>query len=179
MTPPVRFPGDASRAISPVVGVLFLIGITVALAALLGTGVVSLSSDRPADVPTGKMSITVHDGDDGTLADPGNGGDCTGGTYDDDDRVTLTYQVGDHVDRDDLVVIVGSTRATEAPCSAGGRNTGLDEITTTPAELSAGSRLAVADGKGANPIRPGATVRLAWEPPDGGETYTIAKETLP
>lgn len=165
------------RAISTVIGAVVLVAVTVLLAAVVGVFVVGIGG--PSDVPAGSFDLSVDTGDDGTLAGAGDGGTCAGDTYADDDSITLTYEVGDDVQRSNLGVVVGSTRATEAPCAASGSVTNLDTISTTPSELSAGRKIVVAEGAGNNAIRSGETVKLVWESSDGGESHVIAEETIP
>lgn len=164
------------RGISTIVGVVVLIGLTVVLAALFGTGVISFGSDRPADAPTGKIELDVDDGGDGTLATAPSDDACTGGDYDANDKLTITYVSGDKVDRENLVVVVGDTTAADSACPGGQT---LHVIDSRPPVLTAGTELVYAEGTGNNAIQSGATVRLLWESPDGGEQHVIAEETIP
>ena len=70
----VLFGGD-DRAVSPVIGVILMVAITVILAAIIGTFVLGLGGDLDAQ-PNAQIDIT-SDGDD-TITIEHNGGDTVG-----------------------------------------------------------------------------------------------------
>ncbi|MFA9516195.1 type IV pilin [Halopenitus sp. H-Gu1] len=108
------------RAVSPVIGVILMVAITVILAAVIGTFVLGLGNDLQNTQPTASFNFQYEDNGEGT-----------------NDNVTITHAGGDTIDGSSDVV-----RLTE---SAGVGFTSGE--TWTDSSISAGSsHIATLDG---------------------------------
>jgi hypothetical protein len=183
------------NAMSPAVGITLLVAITVALATVVGVTFVGFSPglqsfDAPSDrsslggsggeqrlsPPRVAISVRADPGDDGTFSGSGNGGLCTGDTYEDDDRIDIEFVSGDSVEKRNIDFLVGPSTASMASCAGG--DTGLDYLTTVPEQITAGTSITIAEAQGNNAIRSGATVRVVWRPEGVGESYTLHRSTI-
>jgi flagellin-like protein len=86
MKPSNLFNSD-DRAVSPVIGVILMVAITVILAAVIGTFVLGLGDSLGDNQPTAQISVDVES-------------DGTNGT------VTVEHNGGDPIESDDLEVII-------------------------------------------------------------------------
>lgn len=68
------FSGD-ERAVSPVIGVILMVAITVILAAVIGTFVLGLGDSLGDSQPTAQIAVTSDNGEDPSLSIEHNGGD--------------------------------------------------------------------------------------------------------
>ncbi|PSP47017.1 type IV pilin [Halobacteriales archaeon QH_7_69_31] len=82
-------------AVSPVIGVILMVAVTVILAAVIGTFVLALSDEGETPAPQAKFTFN-EDGDD----------------------ITLTHDGGDPLSRDNIKVIAGNGTSV-AGCSEG------------------------------------------------------------
>jgi len=93
MKPSNLFNAD-DRAVSPVIGVILMVAITVILAAVIGTFVLGLGDSLGDSQPTAQISVDVDQAD---------------------NNVTFEHQGGDSIDSESLTVIVsGSGQEVEA-----------------------------------------------------------------
>jgi flagellin-like protein len=91
------FKFDDSRAVSPVIGVILMVAITVILAAVIGTFVLGLGDQVQTTAPNAQLT-----GDQGTM-DPGTGSDVT--------AYNITHEGGDTLEEDTIVVKVNGDLA--------------------------------------------------------------------
>jgi flagellin-like protein len=131
-------------AVSPVIGVILMVAITVILSAVVGTFALGLGESQDT-APQSSWET-----------------DYTSGST---DELILTHQSGDPMDPDRLSIAVSG-----ASCPSGTidspKNLGTDYSVTGP--VSAGSSVTV-DGSalcGGDINLDGATVRLVWEDPE-------------
>ena len=80
------------RAVSPVIGVILMVAITVILAAVIGTFVLGLGDDLQDTSPTASFNFEYEDNGDGT-----------------NDDVTITHAGGDGIDGSSDVVSLSET----------------------------------------------------------------------
>jgi flagellin-like protein len=144
------------RAVSPVIGVILMVAITVILAAVIGTFVLGLGDQVSESAPQASFSFDFSAS--GTGADEGfNGQNGAVGTG---DTVTITHEGGETLEATNIDVE--------------GSNSGLTEETPfDPTPISAGSE-AVYSG-----VNSAETIRVIWTNPAGGATNTIARATAP
>jgi len=144
---------EENRAVSPVIGVILMVAITVILAAVIGTFVLGLGDQVQQTSPNAQWNWEV----------PASG------------DLNVTHEGGDSVDASLLEVTTssGTTLATGADSSAcnaemasGG---GYVEWTSTP--VTAGDTCAVVNGGGASD---GDTFRLIWTAEGGGSSSTLS-----
>ena len=156
-------------AVSPVIGVILMVAITVILAAVIGTFVLGLGNDLQNNPPNAQFTFSqedtgtngddelkmTHDGGENVMAsnvkvvndDPGK-------DYTTDDTNSTAYP---DVDAEDRTEVVCQDETSDEPW--------------TDDELSAGDNCTIPDGN----IQNGETVRIVWESDDGGTSTTLTK----
>ncbi|MDB2269837.1 type IV pilin N-terminal domain-containing protein [Halorubrum ezzemoulense] len=87
---------DSERAVSPVIGVILMVAITVILAAVIGTFVLGLGDQIGEAQPTAQLSLESQDLD----ASP--------------PEVTIVHNGGDELNGDDLSVTINGSVASDA-----------------------------------------------------------------
>jgi flagellin-like protein len=134
-------------AVSPVIGVILMVAITVILAAVIGTFVLGLGDQVQSTTPQTQFTFDEASGSNPDL--------------------TITHDGGDKVDAENINV-TGSDSATEID---------VDECQSTagtnswPSELAAGDSCTItASGN----LDSGETIRVTWESDDGSNTGTLA-----
>jgi len=123
---------DASpddRAVSPVVGVILMVAITVILSAVIGTFVLDLGQSVGEIGPTASMSFEDHD----DTFDPDDGNE--------EGFIEFDHQGGDELDGDDLKIIVRNTsnKTAVAIWNGGPGNTDDDDVGGENWDLNSGS----------------------------------------
>jgi flagellin-like protein len=144
------------RAVSPVIGVILMVAITVILAAVIGTFVLGLGDQVSESAPQAQFGF-----------------DFTNGTY-----ATIVHDGGDSIPDDTLTVDVGGTTAYEGGATdeikpdfdQTGANDGWDT------EVSAGSALNL-DTDGGAGDQAGNSVRVIWASSNSDKTATIGQAT--
>jgi flagellin-like protein len=141
---------DDDRAVSPVIGVILMVAITVILAAVIGTFVLGLGDQVQNDTPRASFGFDV-------------GSANASGAY----NVTITHESGDTISGSDLNVTVnGST--SEWDSSGGDVNAG--STFDVHSKQGSGDLQAFAAS--------GDTVRVVYDNPDNDKTATLAKKEL-
>jgi len=151
---------ERTRGISPVIGVVILIGITAILAATIGVFALGFSDQQPTQAP--QVAIVA----DYSERTTGNG-----------EYLNLSFSSGETVYRDNLSVVVSGAKSSDGTdatldtdpirAQASTRITSGTQITIHQGHFSGtgGSHLDLSD----------ATLRLVWNPTDEpeSETYVI------
>ena len=138
-------------AVSPVIGVILMVAITVILAAVIGTFVLGLGGQVQDTAPNAQFTFTQED----TI-------DTSG-----EDDLRMTHDGGENVMTSNVKVTNSDKDYTGGPCQdEGGSSTQWSDT-----ELSAGDRCTIQDSK----LSEGDTVRVVWESDDGGTSTTLAK----
>ncbi|MFA9515721.1 type IV pilin [Halopenitus sp. H-Gu1] len=138
------------RAVSPVIGVILMVAITVILAAVIGTFVLGLGDDLQDDQPTASFNFDFNAGNTGT--------------------VDITHTGGDTIDADTNTVTVTESSGTGITGPDGSSN-------EWPAgDISAGSSETFEYDGG---TWSGETVSVNWESESGDSSATLAKDTAP
>jgi len=137
------------RAVSPVIGVILMVAITVILAAVIGTFVLGLGDQVSENAPQASFSFDFDDtsGFDGSA----------------DDYVNVTHEGGATIDNSTLSVEGDGTNDLALE-DAGGWSDGTVE---------AGDQISY------NSVNSGETIRVIWTNPAGGSTNTISRATAP
>lgn len=149
---------DDNRAVSPVIGVILMVAITVILAAVIGTFVLGLGDQVQSTTPQSSFGFSTSDAITGTTA--GNYTDNGTSPYPapiDQATVTITHESGDTIDASNLDVTV-SNNGTGPWAGTGG--------------VSAGSQMEIQAPRG-------ETVRIVFDSPDSDSTSTLAKFDIP
>lgn len=137
------------RAVSPVIGVILMVAITVILAAVIGTFVLGLGSEVNQSTPQSSFSFELTDSE---------------------TNVTITHDGGDPLPSDDTNIT-----ATKPFTKA---NSGWDTNTTNSlSDLGISGDMTAGDSVEINSSSSwtGETIRIVWMEPNNGETATIGK----
>jgi len=150
---------DDKRAVSPVIGVILMVAITVILAAVIGTFVLGLGDQVQSTTPSATFGFDSEN----------LGSDA------DDDKVTITHESGDSIDTNSLTVKIGSTIIYDqgTPESAN-KTSGW-----TGSEVTAGSQLVFdeSDGTADDIVSGENTIRIIYNSPDSDSSSTLATQT--
>jgi len=151
---------DEERAVSPVIGVILMVAITVILAAVIGTFVLGLGDQVQNTTPQASFNFESSNMD----------GTDDGGSA--DDQVTITHESGDTLTQSNINVKIGSTFIYEQGTAKNGAS-GWDSGDS----ISAGDQL-VYDEDGASETFSGEqTVRVIYDNPNSDSTSTLASQT--
>ncbi|WP_323190661.1 type IV pilin N-terminal domain-containing protein [Halostella sp. PRR32] len=149
-------------AVSPVIGVILMVAITVILAAVIGAFVLDLGGNQES-APQASWSF---DYDEGT-----NGGYGDGTGTNDDDTITIGHDGGDDIDNSTLTFSVGGS-------STGSTADINPDSTTTVSSWSAGSSMDINEVN-AGGINSGDDVLVIWEGSSGDSSNTIGESSVP
>ena len=138
------------NAVSPVIGVILMVAITVILAAVIGTFVLGLGDQVQQTSPT--SSITFEQS--GTDVDA---------------VVTVNHDGGDALQPGNIKILIGNVEKTSMSSWAGGDS-----------EISAGDSVTISDGTpsadlSANSFGSGTTIKVVWTSSDGSTSNTLGE----
>ncbi|PSQ60739.1 type IV pilin [Halobacteriales archaeon SW_7_71_33] len=149
------------RAVSPVIGVILMVAITVILAAVIGTFVLGLSGNTNS-APQAQWQIQS---------------DNIGDNDNTNDGVNILHQGGDAVNTDDLLVSIGG----EVVYDDGAGQTSDDGYTINTnnwgSEVTASNNLRVNEDS-ASVTNGEPTVRIVWQNPDGDDTQILSQREV-
>jgi len=138
------------EAVSPVIGVILMVAITVILAAVIATFVLGLGDQISSTAPQASFSFEYEQG-----ASPGSG------------DLTVTHNGGATIEAGELFVR-GATGA-----SGSWSSSSVSSSTYAPtSDINAGDSVTVG-------VDSGDTVRITYEPSGGGDSATLGKWTGP
>ena len=147
-------------AVSPVIGVILMVAITVILAAVIGTFVLGLGDQVQSTSPQASFNFDFTDS--GTVAD---------------DQVTITHDGGDSIPSDQLEVV--STVDFDDPDTATDEDTGSSTWTAlnggTAVDVSAGTAENINGSANDGTQLNGATVRVVWSSDSGDSSATLGE----
>jgi len=150
---------DDDRAVSPVIGVILMVAITVILAAVIGTFVLGLGDQVQSTTPQASFGFD---------------------TADSKTNVTITHETGDTVDAANVNVTATSDfNATGNPGATGSNVSSTlqwSEFPGTSGEVSAGSSVTVTSTSGGFG---GDTIRVVYNNPDSDSSSTLGKFEVP
>ena len=176
-------------AVSPVIGVILMVAITVILAAVIGTFVLGLGDQVSNTSPQASFTFDLNDK---RFTEQTSGDEVTGdspASYPDDtvdlDVLTITHDGGDKVDGANLDVSVTGAKGDTANDADNGASdedlsVATDQFTGT---ITAGSQEKIQasdlENSGGNTATVlnlnSATVRVVWSSSNGGDTATLSK----
>lgn len=140
---------EESRAVSPVIGVILMVAITVILAAVIGTFVLGLGNEFNQNSPQASFSFELSDSD---------------------TNVTITHDGGDSVP-------AGETNVTATQPFTKANSGWSTNTSNSFADLGISGDVQAGDSVEINSSNSwiGETVRVVWHEPNNGETATIGK----
>jgi len=160
---------DDKKAVSPVIGVILMVAITVILAAVIGTFVLGLGNQVQQTSPNANIAFDYTN-------------DSTDG-----DALQITHETGDTIDASQVnIVVSGATDAASDANSAHNWNefTGTGAGDSDVEEISAGSSITLTesnlgDGSGDPLSLSGASVRVTWSSDSGDSSATLGEWSGP
>jgi len=177
---------DDDRAVSPVIGVILMVAITVILAAVIGTFVLGLGDQVQSTTPQASFGF---DQSTETVQSGGQSSEIT--------TVTVTHETGDSIAESDISVSVGGNTAwslTNASVSDQSRATNPwgdsgEKVSAgssfqvylydSGTSISEGDPVDAASGDGysgdATELASGDTVRVIYDSPDSDSSSTLGK----
>ncbi len=147
---------DDDRAVSPVIGVILMVAITVILAAVIGTFVLGLGDQLQATAPQASFGFD---------------------TSSDQSEVTITHESGDTIGASNVKI-----SATDNFTAGGVTNTASatwNEFDGTNSEVSAGSSVTIVHDDADGSTFAGETVRVIFDNPDADSSSTLGKFEVP
>jgi flagellin-like protein len=156
-------------AVSPVIGVILMVAITVILAAVIGTFVLGLGGSVQETAPQAQFTFDFDD---------------TGPSDGNSDALTITHDGGDSIEVARLTIRISDADDEAGNGPASGTASGTPSWSSTPVE--AGSSITI-DGigdtttglSGSNLELNSATVRVVWTSQSGDNSATLAEFTGP
>jgi len=147
---------DDDRAVSPVIGVILMVAITVILAAVIGTFVLGLGDQIQSTTPQASFGFETSDGQ---------------------SNVTVTHESGDSIAQSDLRISSQSTTwGTGVTANKSETSWTWDEASDASGDVSAGSTVTM-DSAGGD--FGGDTVRVIYNNPDSDSSSTLGKFEVP
>lgn len=141
-------------AVSPVIGVILMVAITVILAAVIASFVLGLGDQAQQTTPQASFSFDYEDGATST--------DDSWSTEGSDGLLTITHDGGDTIDATRLSV-VGSSDSTGGDLTDSDNDPQYDDT----AEVSAGSNIVIG-------VDDGDTIRVVYTAESGDSSSTLA-----
>lgn len=156
---------DDDRAVSPVIGVILMVAITVILAAVIGTFVLGLGDQVQTTTPQASFGF---------------------GTANDKVDVTITHETGDTIEAADLSIKTTASFNASSSDGTGFSDTSSETwetISDSSSDVSAGSTITIARHDGTADATyndwAGETIRVVYDSPDSDSSSTIGKFEVP
>jgi len=153
-------------AVSPVIGVILMVAITVILAAVIGAFVLDLGGSQEK-APQASWSFEYDDGGDGY-----SGATEDAGTDAAEDSITINHEGGEEIENSSLSFSIGGSDT--------GTLTGSG-FSGTVSTWSAGSSLTYQEDPDTteDDINSGDTINVVWTSSSGDSSNIIAESTVP
>jgi flagellin-like protein len=152
---------DDEAAVSPVVGTVLMIAITVVLAATVGTAMLGIGGQVKETGPSANLAFIYT---------------ASGGSFDaatDGDTIEILHDGGSSFEQDEVTVQVGDQEFEDLDTTGNGVSKAWPETVRT------GRTLELDDGDATDGFESGSTVRVVWHGPSGGTSQTIAGAEVP
>lgn len=144
--------GDDERAVSPVIGVILMVAITVILAAVIGTFVLGLGDRISQAQPNAQFDFDYTE------------------TSGNNDKVEIAHDGGDGVESNQLTVTIGGDDAWDSGSFVGDFTAG----SSWSGKLTAGSSLTIKEAS-VDSITDGETVKIIWSADGSDKTAVIGE----
>jgi len=141
------------RGVSPVIGVILMVAITVILAAVIGAFVLGLGDQASSSAPQASFDYN----------------------FEGDTNVTITHGGGDNIDNSTISVTVdGNTAFPDDQSENNYNSTGWGD-----GDIRTGNSVDIFNGSSGAVAESGDRVRIIWENPSGGSSNTLSDRTWP
>jgi len=150
---------DDDRAVSPVIGVILMVAITVILAAVIGTFVLGLGDQVQSTTPQASFGFD---------------------TANEKTEVTITHETGDTIEPSNLRV-AAQTDFREAGTTKPFDNSSMTWVSAggSSDSVSAGSSVTIETDTTASEDFAGDTIRVIYDSPDSDSSSTLGKFEVP
>jgi flagellin-like protein len=149
-------------AVSPVIGVILMVAITVILAAVIATFVLGLGEQISESSPNTSFSFDYEDGNVGSDSFTSSPGAVDG-------LLTVTHSGGPNIAAEQLSITGSTASSTNGEWAA---DTSNDPQYSSGDEIGAGDSVEVA-------VNNGDTIRIVWENEEGSESSTLQRFDVP
>ena len=146
---------EDEQAVSPVIGVILMVAITVILAAVIGTFVLGLGDQVQSTTPSASFGFESENLGAGNT----------------DDIVKITHESGDTIETNSLSVKIGSNTV------YGAGTTDSSVSGWTGDTVSAGDTLTFDESGGGTTVSGEQQVRVVYNSPESDSSSTLAKQT--
>jgi len=151
---------DDEKAVSPVIGVILMVAITVILAAVIGTFVLGLGNQVQETSPNANIAFDYTNDSDG------------------DDTLQITHETGDTIEASQVSVVLSGVE--NGGTDANGKYAWNDFLDNDVEEINAGSSITVTDGDiGESDTGDlnlaSASARVTWSSDSGGSSATLGE----
>ncbi|WP_137286801.1 type IV pilin [Halorussus salinisoli] len=153
--------GDEERAVSPVIGVILMVAITVILAAVIGTFVLGLGDRVSQASPNAQFTFKYSQ-------------DAVGSN----DAVNITHDGGDGVESSQVNVSIDGTNAWGAETGADGDNNFKSGGSSWSDKITAGDSVSIAEDSDDSKIKDGMTVKVIWSASGSDKTAVIGESEV-
>ena len=143
---------DDDAAVSPVIGVILMVAITVILAAVIGTFVLGLG-EGVQTTPQAKFNFDYDDSS---------------------DQLIITHDGGDAIDSDNLQIVGGGTDVNWTASTST-----VDSFDVQAGNSTTINDAVAIDASEEAAVDPGDTIRVVWSDPDTDKSATVGKWTGP
>lgn len=158
---------EADDAVSPVIGVILMVAITVILAAVIGTFVLGLGDQVQDNQPRANFQFEYD------FLDTGN----------QNQQITITHTGGDDVQLSTVSIVVGGETLYEDSSVVsdpdGDSDLDLLEQDSWTDPISAGDSVRIQENLNDDFINKDEDVRVVWNSPSGDASATIGQSTVP
>jgi len=151
---------DDNRAVSPVIGVILMVAITVILAAVIGTFVLGLGDQVQSTTPQASFGFDSSDAK---------------------QKVTITHQSGDTIEATNVNISSTQDFVEDGNTSSGVSTKAWDSFSSTSGDVSAGSSVTIDAAPTSDDTQDfaGDTVRVIYDSPDSDSSSTLGKFEVP
>ena len=157
------FSGDEDRAVSPVIGVILMVAITVILAAVIGTFVLGLGDRVSQASPNANFEFSYS------------------GTAGNADTVEITHDGGDGVENDQVKVNIDGQEAWDGSSFGTGIQPDDDASDSGPwtTKITAGDTIKIVEkSDSSSTIQNGDTVKVIWSASGSDKTAVIGESEV-
>ena len=153
--------GDEDRGVSPVIGVILMVAITVILAAVIGTFVLGLGDRVSQASPNANFGFDY------------------GATAGNADTVEIVHDGGDGIEQSQVKVTIGGTTAWESTSFQNNFAGGDSDGTAWTSKITAGDKITFAEQSGESGlITDGDTVKVIWTADGSDKTAVIGESEV-
>ena len=145
------------RGVSPVIGVILMVAITVILAAVIGAFVLGLGDQASQNSPSASIGFA----------------------FEGSENVTLSHDGGDNIQTSEIEVRVGGTTVFNDSSVTDDDNEGNNVWGGETIRTGDSLELINLESQGVEADTSGETVRVIWNNPSGGSSNTIADRRWP